>query len=194
MVVINILMKKLIVTLVLIFFAPLAHSAQKADVYLDEQVTFENGEGLQLNGAGLRKKLWINLYVGSLYLANKKNNIIEILSSSSAYRLQMDFVYQEVTPKNLLKDWHDGFEKNQSEETISRLKNHIEQFYSYFNTSAVKGDRYRFDYIPGTGTKIIKNQALLGIILGVDFKNILLEIWLGNFPTDSGLKKGLLGL
>jgi hypothetical protein len=194
MLAINILMKNLIITLALILFAPLVHSTQKASVYLDEQVTFDNGEVLQLNGAGLMGKLWINLYVCSLYLANKNSNVIEILSSSSAYRLQMDFVYREVTQKKLLKDWRDGFEKNQDKQTIIRLKNQIEQFYSYFNTSAVKGDRYQLDYIPGKGTKIIKNKVLLGIIPGVDFKNILLEIWLGNFSADSSLKKSLLGL
>jgi hypothetical protein len=194
MVVIKILMKNLIVTLALILFAPMAHSIQKSGVYLDQQVTFEEGEVLRLNGAGLRQALWIELYVGSLYLADKNSNVIEILSNSNAYRLQMDFVYHEVTHTQLLKDWRKGFKKNQDEKTIRKLKNQIEKFYSYFNKNAVKGDRYRFDYIPGTGTKIIKNKVLLGIIPSVDFKNILLEIWLGNFPIDSGLKKDLLGL
>jgi hypothetical protein len=180
MLVINILMKNIMVALVLIFFAPLAHSIQKSGVYLDQQVTFEKGEVLHLNGAGLRQELWIKLYVGSLYLADKNSNVIDILSNSSAYRLQ--------------NGWREGFKKNQDEETMRKLKNEIEQFYSYFNKNAVKGDRYRLDYIPGTGTKIIKNKVLLGIIPSVDFKNILLEIWLGNFPIDSGLKKDLLGL
>ena len=194
MLVINILMKNIMVALVSIFFAPLAHSIQKSGVYLDQQVTFEKGEVLHLNGAGLMQELWIKLYVGSLYLADKNSNVIDILSNSSAYRLQMDFVYHEVTHTKLLNGWREGFKKNQDEETMRKLKNQIEQFYSYFNKNAVKGDRYRLDYIPGTGTKIIKNKVLLGIIPSVDFKNILLEIWLGNFPIDSGLKKDLLGL
>jgi len=191
---INTLMKNLIAVIILISFYPLVHSAQKSGVYLDQQVTFQKGEVLQLNGVGLKQKLWIELYVGSLYLVDKNSNVIDILSNSNAYRLQMDFVYQEVTHTQLIKDWRRGFEKNQDEETLKKMKNNIEQFYSFFNTNAVKGDRYRLDYIPGTGTKIIKNKVLLGIIPSVDFKNILLEIWLGNFPTDSDLKKNLLGL
>jgi hypothetical protein len=35
---------------------------------------------------------------------------------------------------------------------------------------------------------------VLGLIPGEDFKNALLEIWLGNFPADKNLKLGLLGL
>lgn len=186
-------MKTLIMTLVLLLVTPLAHSIQKAGIHIDEEITAENGEVLQLNGVGLREKFWVDIYVGSLYLTEKNSNVAEILSTSSAYRLQMDFVYKEVAKKKLLKAWRDGFEKNQDKETMAQLKQRAEQFYSYFEANAVKGDRYVLDYIPGTGTKIIKNSKLQGIIPGVDFKNALLEIWLGNFPADSGLKKGLLG-
>ncbi|MDH3389472.1 MAG: chalcone isomerase family protein, partial [Gammaproteobacteria bacterium] len=37
-------------------------------------------------------------------------------------------------------------------------------------------------------------QNELGLIPGEDFKNALLEIWLGNYPADKKLKKGMLGL
>ena len=187
-------MKALIMALALLLVAPLAHSELIAGIHINEKITAENGEILQLNGVGLREKLWVDIYVGSLYLAEKNSNIAEILSTSTAYRLQIDFVYKEVAKQKLQKAWRDGFEKNQNKETMTQLKSRIELFYSYFETNAVKGDRYSLDYIPGTGTKITKNEKLKGIIPGVDFKNALLEIWLGNFPADSGLKKGLLGL
>jgi hypothetical protein len=186
-------MKTLIMILALLFIAPLAHSVQKAGVHLDEVVTAENGEILQLNGIGLREKFWLDIYVGSLYLVNKNSNVAQILSTSNAYRLQIDFVYREVDKNKLVKAWCDGFEQNQDKEAMARLKSRTEQFYSYFDANAVKGDRYVLDYIPGTGTKIIKNSKLQGVIPGVDFKNALLEIWLGNFPADIALKEGLLG-
>jgi hypothetical protein len=106
----------------------------------------------------------------------------------------MDFVYKEVEKKKLLKAWCDGFERNQDKDTMTQLKSSTEQFYSYFDANALRGDRYVLDYIPGTETKITKNKELQGVIPGVDFKNALLEIWLGNFPADNGLKEGLLGL
>ena len=55
-------------------------------------------------------------------------------------------------------------------------------------------DQYVFDYIPDKGTQVSKNQQVLGVIQGEDFKNALLEIWLGNHPADKKLKKGMLGL
>jgi hypothetical protein len=187
-------MKALIMALALLLFAPLAHSELIAGIHVNKEIAAENGEVLQLNGVGLREKFWADIYVGSLYLAEKNSNIAEILSTSTAYRLQIDFVYKEVAKQKLQKAWRNGFEKNQDKETMAQLKSRTEQFYSYFETNAIKGDRYSFDYIPGTGTKITKNDKLKGIIPGVDFKNALLEIWLGNFPADSDLKKGLLGL
>ena len=186
-------MKALIIVFALLF-TPLAHSAQKAGVHLDDKIMIGNGHVLQLNGAGVREKFWFTIYVGSLYLVKKSSNITEILSTSSAYRLQIDVVYKEIAQENLLEAWRDGFEKNQDEDMMVRLKTRVEQFYSYFDANAVKGDRYLLDYIPGKGIKVTKNKKVRGIIPGVDFKNALLEIWLGNFPADNGLKKGLLGL
>ena len=74
------------------------------------------------------------------------------------------------------------------------MQSRIDQFYAYFDGSAVAKDRYAFDYNPATGTHISKNQQVLGVIAGEDFRNALLEIWLGNHPADKSLKKGMLGL
>ncbi|MBL6999701.1 MAG: chalcone isomerase family protein, partial [Gammaproteobacteria bacterium] len=116
------------------------------------------------------------------------------LSQPNAFRIQLDFVYSEVTPEKLLIAWKEGFEKNQSAEKLKALKAEISSFYGLFNESALKGDRYIIDYVPDKGTSLSKNDVLLGIILGEDFKNALLEIWLGNHPADKKLKKGMLGL
>jgi hypothetical protein len=108
--------------------------------------------------------------------------------------VQLDFVYKEVSREKLLEGWREGFEKNQSAETLTQLQSRIDEFYGYFDTNAVKKDQYIFDYLPAQGTRVSKNQQQLGLIPGEDFKNALLEIWLGNYPADKQLKKGMLGL
>ena len=187
-------MKKLIIITLLLCLTPLAQAAELAGVTIDDQITAENGETLLLNGVGLREKFWVDIYVGSLYLARKTNKVGEILSAPGAMRIQMDFVYKEVTTEKLLEGWRDGFGKNQDRPTLDALKSQIEQFYSYFDQNALAKDRYILDYIPGKGTSFIKNNKQLGVIPGEDFRNALLEIWLGNFPADKGLKSGMLGL
>ena len=175
----------------------LTHSTQAAElsgVFVNDQITAENGETLVLNGIGLREYLWIDVYVGSLYVAKKTDNVVEILASPHANRIQMDFIYKKVAHKKFLKTWEDGFSNNQTKETMTALQDRIDQFYGYFDQDVVAKDQYILDYLPGKGTTITKNQKVLGIIPGEDFKNALLEIWLGNFPADKGLKKGMLGL
>ena len=109
-------------------------------------------------------------------------------------RIQLDFVYKEVAQEKLLQSWREGFEKNQPQASLQMLEARIAQFYRLFDSSAVARDQYRFDYQPGIGTRVSKNQQELGVIAGEDFRNALLEIWLGNQPADKGLKKAMLGL
>jgi hypothetical protein len=108
--------------------------------------------------------------------------------------VQLNFIYKEVAQEKLLEGWREGFNKNQSEESLRKLQERIDQFNGFFDSSAVAGDRYRFEYDPASGTRVSKNDSLLGVIPGNDFSNALLEIWLGNYPADKGLKKGMLGL
>lgn len=187
-------MKKFILTVFLSLNFSLLAAAELSGVFVDDQIQAGNGETLVLNGLGLREKLWVDVYVGSLYLPQKSDDVAVILSRPGAWRVQLDFVYKEVSSKKLLDAWREGFEKNQEEESLDKLKERIEQFYGYFADSAVAKDRYVFDYLPEQGTQISKNGDLLGTIPGEDFKNALLEIWLGNHPADKKLKKGMLGM
>jgi len=186
--------KKLVLLSTLLVLSPLSRSAELAGVFVDDQITIDNGETLVLNGIGLREKFWIDIYVGSLYLPAKISNVADILSSRKAWRIQMDFVYKEVDKEKLVTAWREGFNMNQSKEVIASLSDRMDQFYSYFDQNAVAKDQFILDYIPGKGTTISKNKKILGTIPGEDFENALLEIWLGNFPADDDLKRGMLGL
>jgi len=188
-------MNKIIISFVLLFSLFISVQAKEmAGVTVKDQVTSANNETLNLNGMGLREKLWIDVYVGSLYLVKPSNNVADILSQPNALRIQLDFVYKEVTSKKLIKAWKEGFETNQSETQLQNLQSKIDRFYSFFEESAMKTDQYIIDYVPGQGTNVSKNGVLLGNIVGENFKNALVEIWLGNHPADKNLKKGMLGL
>ena len=187
-------MKKVILACFLSLYSGFLLAAELSGVFVDDQIQAANGETLILNGLGLREKLWVDVYVGSLYLPQKSDDVAVILSRPGAWRVQLDFVYKEVSSKKLLDAWREGFEKNQDQDSLAQLQARIEQFYSYFADSAIAKDRYVFDYLPGKGIEISKNGELLGLIPGEDFKNALLEIWLGNHPADKKLKKGMLGM
>ena len=188
-------MKKIIISVALLCLISFSAQAKElAGVSVPDEITSANDEKLTLNGMGLREKMWIDVYVGSLYLAKPANNVAEVLSQPNALRIQLDFVYSEVTSKKLIKAWKKGFEKNQSKEKMTELQSKIDRFYGFFEESAMKTDQYIIDYVPGQGTSFTKNDVLLGNIDGENFKNALVEIWLGNHPADKNLKKGMLGL
>ena len=187
-------MKKILIIGIIFLLSPSIQAAELSGVFIKDQITADNGESLLLNGVGLREKFWVDVYVGSLYLASKSDNVADILSSMHANRIQMDFVYKEVAKEKLLKAWKEGFDKNQTSQTIASLQDRIDQFYGYFDQNVVAKDQYILDYIPGKGTTVIKNNKVLGLIPGEDFKNALMEIWLGNYPADKNLKLGMLGL
>ena len=187
-------MKKIILAAILSATLSSSFAAELSGVFVDDEIETANGQSLILNGIGLRGKLWFDIYVGSLYLTEKSQDVAEILSKPGPWRVQLDFVYTEVASENLLEAWREGFEKNQNSETLSKLQPQIEQFYTYFSSAVVTRDQFRFDYIPGLGTQISKNKQIMGLIPGEDFKNALLEIWLGNYPADKNLKRNMLGI
>ncbi len=187
------MIKKLGILILLSTFITSIHASELAGISVPDNITLSNGNTLQLNGMGLREKLWIDVYVGSLYLPAKVKTVADVLSQPGAFRIQMDIIYNEISSSKLIDAWNEGFEKNQSEETLKSIADRVSRFNQLFEESAKKGDQYIIDYIPGEGCLISKNKVALGRIEGEDFKTALLEIWLGNYPADKGLKRGMLG-
>ena len=187
-------MRALLLAFGLFLVTPVTPAAELSGVFVDDEIQTPEGQTLILNGIGLREKFWVDVYVGSLYLPDKSSDVAEILSTPGPWRLQLDFIYKEVSRDKLVQGWREGFEKNQSAEALKKLHDKIERFYEFFPTSAVARDRYIIDYVPDKGVRVSKNGQTLGLIQGEDFKNAVLEIWLGNYPASKKLKKGMLGL
>ena len=179
-----------LLSLLMVSVAP-AFGKKIAGVDVPQSVTIEN-KTLVLNGAGIRKKLFIKVYVGSLYLTAKQTAVGKILADPGAKSIVMNFLYKEVSTKKLVDGWNKGFADNSSAKEIKALQERINQFNSLF-TTVYKGDEIRLDYLPGKGTQVRINSTLKGSVPGEDFYQALLEIWLGSKPADDKLKKAWLG-
>jgi len=59
--------------------------------------------------------------------------------------------------------------------------------------AAKAGDVINIDFVPGAGTRVAINGEHRGVIPGREFNNALVDIWLGEEPADSKLKKAMLG-
>ncbi len=69
----------------------------------------------------------------------------------------------------------------------------FKSFNSFLQT-VHKGDVILLSYAPKRGTTVIMNGKTVGTIVGKDFNDSLLKIWLGKAPVSENLKDDLLGL
>ena len=150
-----------------------------------------NGQQLQLNGAGLRSKFFVSVYVGGLYIPNRSSAVDEILDMPGAKRVAMQFIYDEISATKIRDAWLEGFTENNSEQDMSDFQTKIEAFNNLWPTLKA-GDTAWVDYLPGKGTQITLNNTILGIVEGEKFNQAVLRIWLGDNPVDSDLKAGML--
>lgn len=174
------------------FFMTTLSQAQKtvSGVKLDSKLSIE-GQDLLLNGAGIREKIWIDLYVGSLYLDKKSSNAKEIISSKNAIAIRLDVLSSMVTSKRMVDALDEGLIKS-TNNNIAPIKDKVLKFKSLFNDEIKVGDKFILVYIPDKGVVFYKNGEKKGVIEGYDFRKALFGIWLGDNPVDATLKEDLL--
>lgn len=182
-----------IIVLLSLLVAVSVQGREIAGVDVPETITQDDGTELLLNGAGIRKKLFIKVYIGELYLVNKQSEVATLLGDDSPRRLVMHFLYDEVGKDKLVDGWNDGFKGNGSEDQLAGLSGQIESFNALFET-VKKGDQIILDYIPGAGTSVVIRGEEKGVIPGKEFNDLLLSIWLGKKPVTKDLRDDLLGL
>ena len=180
-----------VIVLAVLMITPIAVAKQIGDVSLPDSL-MAGKDKLLLNGAGFRKKLFIKVYAGGLYLKQKNTDFQKIIDADEPMAIRMHFIYDGVSSKKLIDGWNEGF-NNATGGNIEPIKTEIDQFNSLFSEEAKKNDIYDIIYIPGQGVSISIKGNLKGTIKGFDFKKAVFGIWLGDKPADAKLKKGMLG-
>ena len=179
--------------LVALLAAP-ALAAEVAGIKVDDSIKLESSE-LVLNGAGLRTKFFVNVYVAGLYLTEKKGTASEVLALRGAKRVSMRLM-RYLSAKQLVDALDEGIRDNTPTAERESLKGQVVELAAIMNAlqSAKEGDVIALDWLPGTGTRIVLNGEPCGKpIAGEDFYRALLRIWLGDDPVSKDLKKALLG-
>lgn len=148
---------------------------------------------LELVGGGIRKKLFIDVYVAALYAQTKGKDGVAISKNDETQAVRLAIVSGLVSSEKMIEATSEGFQKSTGGNTAP-LKGKITAFQDVFKKEPiVKGDVYDFVYIPTNGVKVIKNGKAEAVIEGLDFKTALWGIWLGANPADEKLKAGMLG-
>ena len=174
--------------------AAIAATTDIAGIKVEDSTTV-GGVKLQLNGAGIRYKIF-KIYVGELYTTKKISNLEELVAAPGPKRLSMTFLREvEAGPfgKLLTRGMEDNVPKNQ----MSKLVPGMIRMGDIFTVNKVlyPGDVITLDWIPGTGLIVTAK----GKVQGEPFKEpeffaALMSIWFGQNPGDWKLKDAMLGI
>ena len=171
------------------FSATFAAASDK--IFISHKATCEDQE-LQLNGFGARKKLFIKLYVASLYVQKKINDANKFLEMAQASCMRLNITSSKINSKKMIKATREGFEKS-TKGNIAPIESEIESFLIWLQQPIKKGDVFEFAFIPHNATHVFKNDVKLGVIESKAFSSALFGIWLGEMPAQQDLKDKLLG-
>ena len=160
---------------------------------LPEQMKADEATDLILNGAGFRTKYFFNIYVGALYLREKESNPETIIKSDEYMGVRMHFTFRKVNHDTLVEILETGFDKATNGDT-SGIQSQIDHLFALLPQEFRKNDIVDLLYIPGRGIVTHINGRYAGECPGLDFKQAVFAIWLGDKPVTEKLKAEMLGL
>ena len=172
--------------------APPAMAREVGGVNLPDTATVQ-GQQLMLNGAGIRTRVIIKVYVAGLYTAQKTSDANAVINAATPRRVQM-VMLRDLGADTLNEALQDGLKKNLSAAALAELDAEAKQLGSLMMSigKAKEGDTIILDFSQA-GVTIQVAGVDKGTIPNPKFASALLRVWLGDQPADAGLKKGMLG-
>jgi len=182
-------MKRWITVLLLVCCATQGLAAEAAGIQLAPQVQI-GGEVLQLNGYGIRKKLFFKIYVGSLYTAQQATTTAQVLAMPGGKLIRMDFLYSKVEKKKIVDAFAEGLVNNSPQVADSPA---VKAFLGWFNADFVEKDRVDLVIAADGTVSVSHNGRILGSAKDPALAQGVLLIYLGEKPADADMKEGMLG-
>jgi hypothetical protein len=183
-------MRKTILAIALAVLCSSAEAATVAGVTMDDSST-AGGQNLVLNGAGLRKKFIVKVYVGGLYLPAKQSAPDRIFASDTARQMVMHFLY-DVDKGKMAEAWEEGLANN-TPSASPAVKQAVSTLSSWMEDMK-EGQRIVMTYVPGTGTTVNVNGKVKGVLPDKAVADAILATWIGPKPGPGGdFKNAVLG-
>lgn len=173
-----------------VLLATQAAAVEVEGVEISESKTVD-GTSLVLNGAGVRSKFFIDLYIGALYLPAKSSDEAAILPADEVQALALHVISGRINSDNMSEATLEGFE-NSTDGNTAPIQDEIDQLLTVFADEINEGDVFELVYVPGDGVRVIKNGTLGDTIGDRAFKEALFGIWLGAEPAQGSLKDDML--
>ena len=182
-------MKKLAVALSLLLLSSHAWAMEVAGVNVAPTVSVRQ-KTLSLNGAGIRKKIFVKVYVGALYTEKKVASTDELLRDPGEKLVRMQFVHKKVEREKIVEAFAEGLASNAPDVANSA---DAKAFLSWFTQDCAAGDTMDVAISADGAVSASHNGKALGSLRNPALSRGVLLIWFGEKPVDAGLRKGMLG-
>jgi hypothetical protein len=169
-----------------------SRAAEVSGVKLDDKATV-GGTPLVLNGAGLRTKLMLKIYVVGLYLPAKTTSADAVIASKQP-RLARLVMKRGLGAGTVWDAFEEGIDANSSPAELAAIKSELAQIEKLFNDlgEVKEGDVIDIELGADGSTSVKYNGQAKGSIPSANLQSALLKIWLGKNPVQTDLKAALL--
>jgi Chalcone isomerase-like len=180
--------RALLVGLVLATFP--AWGAEVAGIKLEDKTTVANAD-LTLTGAGLRKRLFFQVYAIGLYVQDRKADPI-VQPGPKRVHIHM---LRDVGAEQFTEALVDGIKANHTEAEAKALEPRLKQLGATMAQlkEAKSGMAIALEWTGKETLLAVDGKPAGAPIPGEDFYRALLRIWLGENPVQDELKKALAG-
>jgi Chalcone isomerase-like len=170
-----------------------AIAAEVAGVKIDDKTRLGNAE-LALNGAGLRKRVFFQVYAIGLYVQQKSGNAATVIEQPGPKRVAIHML-RDVGADAFNEALADGIRANHGEADVKALEPRLKELGAIIGGvgEAKKGMAIHLDWTGAETQVAIEGKPAGKPIAGEDFYRALLRVWLGDRPVQDDLKKALLG-
>lgn len=154
------------------------------------------GATLPLHGRGLRTRFGFKVYEMAMYTAQKAATPEALLALPGPKRLFF-IARRELPGTELGRLFLRGMSDNASPQQMNRHTLASTRLIDVFSgrPKMMPGETFAMDFEPGKGTTFYIQGQAQGAAVGDDeFFRLVLGIWFGKQPVDTGLRDALLGL
>jgi hypothetical protein len=177
----------------IIFMAcmPLTNAKEVNDIEIADSIQIAE-QSLALNGAGIRSKFFLNLYVGALYLNEKSTDAEALIAADEAMTIRLYITSSLIDGEKMSEATLDGFVKSTGGK-LGPIQKEVEQLIGAFRDAVEDNDVFDLQYVPSQGVSVIRNGEVKVVVPGLAFKKALFGIWLSDDPVQDDLKEDMLG-
>lgn len=152
------------------------------------------GQNLQLNGAGKRVRVIIDVYAMGLYVPKAETDAGALLRGPGPKSVQI-VLMRDLSGEDFAEAMVKGFNQNHSDADRARFQARLDELSTAMRGfgKIKKGTTVNINLVPGAGLRVlVDGEQRAKDIPGDDFYTAIMKIWLGDKPVDTGLKDGLL--